>query len=131
MAEVRALADQGQLDQALTLTAALRRSHGDLGELRILGALIHLEEGNREAAAADLEAAITARADLAMAHYLLGFIFDGAGARAQAESRYRTALVAIGDAAPHTLVTGGGSLTVGELTSTLTYMLGLTAEVPV
>ena len=129
VAEARALADQGQLDQARALAGALRRAHGDLGELRILGALIHLEEGNRTAAAAELEAAISASADLAMAHYLLGVIYDGEGARAQAESRYRKALHAIGDAAPHALVPGGGTLTVAELISTLTYVLGLTPEV--
>ena len=129
VAEARALADQGQLEQARALAGALRFAHGDLGELRILSALIHLEEGNRAAAAAELEAAISADADLAMAHYLLGVIHDGEGTRAQAESRYRKALHAIGDAAPHALVPGGGTLTVSELISTLTYVLGLTPEV--
>ena len=129
LAEARALADQGLLKEARAVAGALRRAHGDAGEVRILFALIHLEEGNRDAATAELEAAITAQPELAMAHYLLGSIFDGAGARTEAEELYRSALHAVGDAAPRLPVAGGGGLTAEELVSALTHLLGLTPEV--
>ncbi len=129
LAHAHALADQGHLTQARALIASLRRAHGDLGELRILDALLHLESGDRDAAAAELEAALAADAHLAMAHYLLGLILEGAGAHAQAEGWYRRALHVLGDADPGAVVPGGGGMTVADLTSTLTHSLRLSPEV--
>jgi len=123
------LADQGRLAEARAVADTLFRKHGEHGELRILSALILLEEDRRDEAAAELELAVASQPDLAMAHYLLGSILDTSGARAQAEASYRRALAALGEKPPLQPVPGGGGLTVDALVATLTHMLGLSKEV--
>ncbi|MDP3153525.1 MAG: protein-glutamate O-methyltransferase CheR [Archangium sp.] len=123
LAQACGLADQGRLAEARAAAESLQRDFGDRGELQILTALILLEEDRHDEAASQLEAVVAARPDLAMAHYLLGSTLDTGGARNEAASSYRRALLALDEKPPEEPVAGGGGLTVADLSATLAHLL--------
>lgn len=120
----RALADQGRLDDARAAVTAYMKVHGDVGEARLLLALIAMERGDRSAAASELEAAVARDDSLALAHYLLGTILEEADARTGAEQAYQHALMALHGASATDPVRASGGMQVHELVSTIDLALG-------
>lgn len=117
--EARALADRGELDEAVGLCEAELDRDLLSVEARILLAVVHQERGDLSAMASALRAVIYVAPDSVAANFFLGCALHGLGRAAEGRRALKLSVQLLGEAADETEIQECDGLTAGQLRATV------------
>jgi chemotaxis protein methyltransferase CheR len=111
LAAVRALADRGELDDALAACAAALRREPTNAALHYVEGLVAATRGERDSAERAFRRAVYLRRDFVLAHHQLGLLLNDAGRPEAGMRALRNALQIAGAMPPDSLLDEGDGLT--------------------
>jgi len=121
----RALANQGQLSDALVWSERWIAADKIDSAARYLHAMILQEMGEHEAARRSLQRAVYLRPDFALAHFALGNLARAELSSTEANRHYANALHLLRGCPPHELLPESDGMTAGRLAEIIATVLTL------